>query len=331
MTEKTEQQPQEHDFGPGALLKQKREQQGLSLEEVSTRLKLTIPVLKKIEADDYEGDLPVTFYRGYLKNYAELLELDDVDIGANFRDFCGRNNLFSSPPPRLQGLELDKPMGSNNWLFKAVTTLIILILLFAIYYVVVEKELWKKFVPDSSEEQVQNIDGLPIGEQNSSQIEIGSSEGDSSSQETTSDDGSSEDEPSELLLNDASNSGDADDSLEPSATSGELNLGESDSSESESVSNEQSNNSPQSQVTSGGSISLSFTGDCWVRVQDASGKVLALGIKSAGTNLQLSGQAPYNLTLGKASAVQLTYNGNAIDLSGYSDERAAKLTLGDNS
>ena len=119
--------------------------------------------------------------------------------------------------------------------------------------------------------------------------------------------------------------------MEPSATSGELNLGESDSSESESVSNEQSNNSPQSQVTSGGSISLSFTGDCWVRVQDASGKVLALGIKSAGTNLQLSGQAPYNLTLGKASAVQLTYNGNAIDLSGYSDERAAKLTLGDNS
>lgn len=329
MTESTEQQPPEHDFGPGALLKQTREQKDLSLEEVSTRLKLTLPVLKKIEADDYEGDLPVTFYRGYLKNYAELLELDDVDICANFRDFCARNNLFSAAPPKLQGLELDKPMGSTNWLFKAVTTLIILALLFAIYYVIVEKELWKKFVPDSTEQQSESIDGLPIGSQGASQLDI---------QEPA----VSNDE--ELPLGNTNT--EQSDENPSSNTEGELKLGEGDDTGAENdngtdngatlAQNGVSQNSQPSsdvvtQAATGSGLTLSFTGDCWVRIQDATGKVLALGIKSAGTNLRLSGQAPYNLTLGKASAVQLTFNGDAVDLSGYSDERAAKLTLGDNS
>ena len=66
-----------------------------------------------------------------------------------------------------------------------------------------------------------------------------------------------------------------------------------------------------------------------MRIEDATGKVLALGIKSAGSSLQLSGQAPYSLTLGKASAVQLSYDGESVDLSQYPDTSAAKLTLGD--
>lgn len=334
MTEENEQPSQEHSFGPGALLKQTREQQGLSLEDVSTRLKLTQSVLKKIEADDYEGDLPATFYRGYLKNYAELLDIDDVDICANFQEYCQKNNLFSTPPPKLEGLELDKPINSGNWIFKAATTIIIIALLFAIYYVVVEKELWKKFVPSDNPSQTisTDSDGLELDSSGDGGLTI------SESTNTNQSAGSLTVETESAPTNEPT--------TDNTATEGELSLGgnslgESSLGDGNAASSSENLEASQGSLESdnqtsaavepsvGGALSLSFSGDCWVRIQDASGKVLALGIKSAGTSLQLSGKAPFNLTLGKASAVQLTYNGDVVDLSSYPDSRAAKLTLGD--
>ena len=314
MTDQTEQQPQDLDFGPGALLKQTRENQGLTLDDVSERLKLTLPILRNIENDDYQGDLPITFYRGYLKNYAELLNLTDVDICANFQGFCKKHNLSSSPSAKLQGLELEKPVTSNNWLFKIVTGLIILALIFAIYYMVVEKQLWKKFVPSSSESQQLNaetqINALVVAE-----------EGANSNSESLG-------EASTLPLSDETGvepSDKADDVGSLAFESPQAEVAEQDNSLA--LGSNQDNTIEPSSISA--SIGLTFTGDCWVRVVDATGKVLALGIKSGGTSLQLSGKAPYNLTLGKASAVELVYDGEMVDLSNYPDMRAAKLTLGD--
>jgi cytoskeleton protein RodZ len=291
-------------------------------------LKLTLPVLNKIESDDYQGDLPVTFYRGYLKNYAELLELEDVDICANFQQFCKENNLFSTPPPRLQGLELDKPVNSNNWLFKVVTGLIILALVAAIYYMVVEKELWKKLVPDSAESETVSSeldangmslddsvdDGSEISDEQDNTLMINSSDSDAEdSRANSSEDSLMDDDTGGIVI----------------PQSGDLSVeGETENASVDGSSSSDKAQVESQQVSSGGQLLLTFDDDCWVRIEDASGKVLALGIKSGGTNLQLSGQAPYSLTLGKASAVQLSYDGQAVDLSQYPDTRAAKLTIG---
>lgn len=334
MTEETEQHSENHDFGPGALLKRTREEKGISLDEVSERLKLTKFVLSKIESDDYAGDLPVTFYRGYLKNYAELLELNENDVAANFEQFCKKNNLFSKPStPRVEGMSLEKSVNSNNWLFKIVTGLIILALVVAIYYLVVEKELWKKVIPAGQEtEQLESDDqGLELDNYES---DDGQSSSDSSGslslpseklQDESGDevDGSLELNTLELKNSEGSTNND------PRADAGSLSLDDAD--ESSIVAEEVQTNSSNVSATASSrqSLFLSFTNDCWVRIEDATGKVLALGIKSAGTNLQLSGKTPYYLNLGKASAVELSFDGNEVDLSQYPDTRAAKLTLGD--
>lgn len=329
MTEETEQQPESHSFGPGALLKRTREEQGLSIDEVSTRLKLTKPVLNNIENDDYEGDLPVTFYRGYLKNYAELLEIDNVDIVANFQEYCKQNNLFSAPPTKLQGYELNKPVSSNNWGFKIVTGVITVVLLAAIYYMVVEKELWKKLIPESQEQQQsspinEGDSSLKIGE-DSGAMTIDEPESNQVSESQTAAESSLEQNTGEAGANEAGAGVDklADDE-------GSLSLSGSEQGVSEQNVSEQSSTEPvNQQPVNDSDLILAFSNDCWVRIEDATGKVLALGIKSAGSSLQLSGQAPYSLTLGKASAVQLSYDGESVDLSQYPDTRAAKLTLGD--
>ncbi|GAA0198963.1 DUF4115 domain-containing protein [Kangiella japonica] len=331
MTVETEQHSENHDFGPGALLKRTREEKGISLEEVSERLKLTKFVLTKIESDDYEGDLPVTFYRGYLKNYAELLELNEVDVAANFEQFCKKNNLFSkTTSPRVEGMSLEKSVNSNNWLFKIVTGLIIVALVVAIYYLVVEKELWKKVVPagQDTEQLESDSQGLELDNQNDNDGPNGAL----SISSKVPEDARDSDEGDSLKLNNLEINS-SEDSLEsePQADAGSESLGTTNESVSnaETVQNNSNNISSSAAATSNKSLFLSFTNDCWVRIEDATGKVLALGIKSAGTSLQLSGKTPYYLNLGKASAVELSFDGNEIDLTQYPDTRAAKLTLGD--
>lgn len=57
-------------------LKQIREKKGLSLGEVSDRLKLTKDVIEKLEKSEFKELGVYTYIRGYLKNYASLLDVD---------------------------------------------------------------------------------------------------------------------------------------------------------------------------------------------------------------------------------------------------------------
>ncbi len=312
----TDQTPDnEIQFSPGSLLKQAREAAGISIEEVMQQLKLTRQTVIAIESDDYSSDLPATFYRGYLRNYAELLKLDDNDIVENFDHFCKRNNLFAKAEQSLATIELEKPINYSNWLAKSVTILIVLILLVGAYYLLVEKKVWQQLTSslNSSEGQVESI-----SEAGDSQLLLPISE-------STSDSANDSTQPIGEQTSELTNpQEDQKVSLADSELSSEsLNLQEDTSNEALAEESAQ----PEA-VASNGELVLVFSDDCWVRITDANGKVLALGIKKGGTSMTLSGPTPYELTLGKPSAVQLSYQNEPVDLSSYPDTRAARLTLG---
>lgn len=77
-------------------------------------------------------------------------------------------------------------------------------------------------------------------------------------------------------------------------------------------------------------INLSLNAECWVDIVDATGKRLVFGSRQAGEQLNLRGVAPVKVLLGNAAAATLSFNGEAIDLSGYPTGRVARLTLGQN-
>ena len=63
-------------MGPGARLKAAREAAGLSLDQVAQQLKLAPRQVKAIE-DETFAELPGrTFIRGFVRNYARLVNLD---------------------------------------------------------------------------------------------------------------------------------------------------------------------------------------------------------------------------------------------------------------
>lgn len=90
-----------------------------------------------------------------------------------------------------------------------------------------------------------------------------------------------------------------------------------------------SNSNGAAQAAQGNGLVMNFTADCWLEVRDATGKELFSGMQKSGGKLDLTGTAPYKLKIGAPAAVQISYQGNPVDLSQYIRAgRIARLTVG---
>ena len=80
---------------------------------------------------------------------------------------------------------------------------------------------------------------------------------------------------------------------------------------------------------SGGSphvLRFQATQDAWIQVVDGDGKRFSKLIR-AGGNDSIAGAAPFKLVVGEAAQVHLTYDGHPIDLSPFIGQKVARLTL----
>lgn len=73
---------------------------------------------------------------------------------------------------------------------------------------------------------------------------------------------------------------------------------------------------------------MQFVADCWTQVTDGNGKVLLSALKRKGDNVDLSGKPPFAVRLGYARGVQMTYNGQAVDVAPFTSGETARLKLG---
>lgn len=72
---------------------------------------------------------------------------------------------------------------------------------------------------------------------------------------------------------------------------------------------------------------FSFSQDCWVKITDATNAVVAIGIKKAGTSIDVSGVPPLEVILGAPQGVEITYQQQTLDISSYISNETAKFTL----
>ena len=74
-------------------------------------------------------------------------------------------------------------------------------------------------------------------------------------------------------------------------------------------------------------LSITTSADTWVEISDAAGGQLELDLIRAGSSRQYSGQAPFDVMIGRASAVVLDLDGSAVDLGPYTRGNVARMTL----
>ncbi|MBI3144914.1 MAG: helix-turn-helix domain-containing protein [Pseudogulbenkiania sp.] len=76
-----------------------------------------------------------------------------------------------------------------------------------------------------------------------------------------------------------------------------------------------------------GKIRLAARHDAWVSVVDGSGKKLVFETLKAGSDKEVAGQPPFKLTVGNASQVDVSFNGQPVPMTGKIRGTTARLEL----
>lgn len=80
--------------------------------------------------------------------------------------------------------------------------------------------------------------------------------------------------------------------------------------------------------TAGLQLSVTYSGDCWTEITDASGRRLFFELGRAGRTVNLSGEAPFNVLFGDAANVSLVVNGAPFNIPATNRRgRTARLTI----
>jgi cytoskeleton protein RodZ len=72
---------------------------------------------------------------------------------------------------------------------------------------------------------------------------------------------------------------------------------------------------------------LRFDQDAWAEVTDAAGRQLVSSLNPAGTERVVRGIPPYNIVIGNAQHVKVSYNNREVDLLPHVKVEVARFTL----
>ena len=346
----------------GAILVKARKDKQLTSQNVAEQLNLTVGLIEKLENNQFEMEIPIAFVRGYIRAYAQLVGLDSDDLCHQFdRQSGGETGSLKNIKVVSSYQSSRREINSSNFLFKLVTYLIVISIIgFGGW------EAWKRLAPakmstttsfneiplnEESSDTPADINGDLLSEQDSllsaESTENGISE---SPDKTLSQDNGSLNQDVDSLI-EAQDAVDAtENSAEEFVATDELNVTEQPLLEEgqaavdplvtentpDTIALSQSDGNVSSAVDSVNNIAENirlvsanfvFSDECWVKVVDATGEVLAVGTKQAGKVMPLQGSAPLTVTLGAPAAVALTYQGESYDLSQFSPSRVAVFVL----
>ena len=83
----------------GTILKEAREKKGISLEEIFEITKIQVKLLRALEEGNYEAFPGDVYVRGALHNYADAVGLDYKEISALYKKIKGEEEEKAKPEP----------------------------------------------------------------------------------------------------------------------------------------------------------------------------------------------------------------------------------------
>jgi len=75
-----------------------------------------------------------------------------------------------------------------------------------------------------------------------------------------------------------------------------------------------------------GRLQVNVSADSWVEISDADGQELELDLLRGGSEKSYQGKLPFRILIGRASAVRLSMNGEAVDLTPFISDDVAQMT-----
>lgn len=294
----------------GGMLRTTRESQGLSIQDIASRLKLGVKQIEAIEADNFAALPEPTIVRGFIRNYAKQLKLNAeplLDAYSVIVPSAAPHELVVKPSVDMKMTSREKPKaGSYVW---AVLAVLLGLGAWFFYENYVQKP--SPTMPIAS--SVDKIESLPepalpaaeraIELQSSTALTLPAA---SANEPVTADTTTNPVAP--IAQNDVSTIK----TVPPSATlpaSAAVEM-------------------PATPLPNGAAkLEFNATQETWVRVIDASGREVYSKTIFAGSRESIIVNPPLNITVGNSGATSLSMNGKSVNLAPYSRNNVAHIKL----
>lgn len=289
----------------GERLAKARQAREISLQEIARELHLDEPKVWALERNRFEMLGAPVFAKGYLRRYAELVDVPEDDVIA---DYYRLNRAAAAPPLVTKRL---RPVGETSagpWLGALLVLLVGGVV--AYWWLTGGSDWWAERrglidapVTTRAVERPED-DASPRGEEAA--------------------------EPPAVTAEPETEPGGTDDATGTAGVAGLPDTGRTPSDESEAPVAETGAEEPAAGPLAEGHLRLrlAFSGDCWTEVTDATGSRLYFGLGTAGNEVSVAGEAPVNVLLGDSGNVAVFVDGNAYAIPPAARRgKTARLTL----
>jgi len=296
----------------GVVLKDAREQRKMTVEDVCTHLRISPHQVKALESDNFSALPEAMITRGFIRNYARLLQIDAEPLLKAYRTFV------PSAAPRALTLKSENILITGKdkqpWLKYIIASLVIALLL----------GIWQYYMDYSSKPPAQQA--IVPAETTDKVKEANANEG--TAVETMPAPATQVSElpvaalpAAERVSNDEAQTTPAPDSAAPDAISPAPQTTTAANSSPQSSSDVK----PAEKTTA--KIKFSFSEVSWVNVTDRNKKMIFDRIMPAGSEEIVQGEPPLEVVIGNAPGSKLMFNDKLVDLAPYTRSNVARVTL----
>lgn len=301
--------------GPGALLAAERATQGLGVGDIARQLKLSARQVEALERDDYGAFAGMVFVRGFLRNYAKLLDVDPEPLVAMTHD------PNAEPPPIAPSPVVEESAAARaagprrGWLLGAV---VLLALVVAAIFEGRQREASRAVLeplPAPMPGSPQHAESPPQQSDAHSTLEPASPA------------------PAEESPQHAESPPPGAGAPAPHEPPAEAAV----AAPAAAAAAEEAAPAPVEPVAAASFVApaaagerqlkLAFDGASWVEIKDSAGAVIFSQLNDAGTEQIVRGRAPLSLVIGNAHSVRLSYGDRPVDLGPHTNVDVARLVL----
>jgi len=330
--------------GPGDQLQAARILQGLSIEDVASRMHLSLAILQAIEANNFSDITAPIFVKGYLRAYARLVSLNEDEMIQCYVELYSNND-----PPINTTSSLRPEISSHNASIKWTTYLVIIVLIALL------SAWWWNKTQNNSESILSNSDlssdasiiqlvaeaetivvlGEPTGV-NEEPVDEPMVNADKVVDSSPKDDNAEivntlvEVAPEKIEAIAIQPIAVATIPVEPEVTPEIIALADASIIEEISLTT-RSPSFDASHIAPKGIdlLNIIVNADTWADIKDVNNHQLVYDLLRANRSIQIKGEAPFNAFFGNGRGVEVTFNDQPIDIASQaSDDNTARLTIG---
>lgn len=312
---------------PGAMLREARSALKLTQEHIATKLNFKLSLVNNLENDVFDEATPVTFNRGYLVNYAKLVDVDVEDILASY------HALDAATIQRSEMLSFSKKTAKQAehsrviWLsYLIVAVLIGLTILW--YMQESDQQTSASIATNTAEVDKKSIGKLDDKPSKPESSVVQEGEGNTQVDLSVNDSANSTaiEQPA-AQINSTGTKKSSTNSSQDSAEQGNLDSSNAALDNGLTLSDAIVSEVKQSTEPAVSTAVFTFSGDCWVNIFDATGERIAWGVKKAGYVMTIKGVAPLKVTVGKPELTSIVFNETPVDMSLFNIGNIAKFNL----